>query len=52
MYELEDMAGHVCDDLCRHRHDARDQEELDRICENCLVSACRGRLMKLMEDPT
>ena len=41
MYELEDMAGHVCDDLCRHRHNIRkDQDRLNRICEDCPVSAC------------
>lgn len=41
MYELEDMAGHVCDDLCRYRHNIRkNQDRLDRICEDCPVSAC------------
>ena len=41
MYELEDMVGHVCDDLCRHRHNIRkDQDRLNRICEDCPVSAC------------
>ena len=40
MRDLEDMAGHVCDDLCRHPYDIRDQEDLDRICENCPVGAC------------
>lgn len=50
MYELEDMAGHVCDDLCRYRHDAQDQDCLDRICEDCPVSVCRGRLMRGKPD--
>lgn len=50
MYELEDMAGHVCDDLCRYRHDAQDQDWLDRICEACPVSACRGRIMRGKPD--
>ncbi len=26
-YELEDMAGHVCDDLCRYRQELQVQEE-------------------------
>lgn len=47
MYELEDMTGHVCNDLCRYRHDARDQGDLDRICENCLVSTCRMKLLEM-----
>ena len=41
MYELENIACRVCDDLCRHPHDARAQDNLDRICENCPVSAYR-----------
>lgn len=44
MYDLEDMAGHVCDDLCRHPYDIQDQDDLDRICENCPVSACGERV--------
>lgn len=47
MYELEDIAGHICDDLCRHRHNARDQDDLDRICEGCAVSLCRRQLLGL-----
>ena len=49
MYDLEDMVGYVGNDLCRHRHDARDQDDLDRICEGCAVSACRGGLLKLVQ---
>ena len=49
MYELEDMVGHVCDDLCRYRHDTGDQEVLDRICEDCQVSACLVKFLKIRE---
>ena len=47
--ELESMAGHVCDELCRHPNDARDQKELDQNCEDCPVSVCRGKLLGLTE---
>ena len=40
--ELEDMAAHVCDELCRHPWEITEQEELDKICEVCPVSACEG----------
>lgn len=44
MHDLEDMTGHVCDDLCRHPYAIQDQDDLDRICENCPVSACMEKL--------
>ena len=47
MHEMEDMASHVCDDLCRHPHNAKDQDDLDRICENCPVSAHRMKLLEM-----
>lgn len=48
-YELEDMIGHVCDNLCYHRREAKVQEELDEICADCPVSACMTRLLGLTE---
>ena len=49
-YELEDMAGHVCDDLCRYRQELQVQEELEEMCEFCPVSACRKKLLGLTES--
>lgn len=37
-YKAEDAAAHVCDKLCRYPREIMDQEELDEICEGCLVS--------------
>ena len=48
-YELEDMAGHVCDDLCHYQRELTVQEELDEICERCPVSVCRKKLLGLTE---
>lgn len=48
-YELEDMIGHVCDDLCHYRREAKSQEDLDVICECCQASICMSRLLKLTE---
>lgn len=46
-YEMEDMTGHVCDDLCHHRREAKVQEELDEYCAECPVSVCMSRLLGL-----
>lgn len=37
-YELEDVATHVCDKLCRYPWEITEQEELDEICEVCPFS--------------
>lgn len=48
-YELKDMAGHVCDDLCHYRRELTVQEELDKICERCSMSVCRKKLLDITE---
>ena len=35
--EAEDMAAHVCDELCRHPREITEQEKLDAVCKNCPV---------------
>lgn len=42
--KLEDLATHVCDKQCRYPLEIEDQEELDAICESCLVNACVERI--------
>ena len=42
--EAEDMAAHICDKLCRHPREIAVQEDLDAICENCLINACVDRI--------
>ena len=33
---IDEMAGYVCDKICRHRiGDSLDQERLDEICAEC-----------------
>ncbi len=49
-YELEDLMGHVCDNLCYHRKEAKKQEELDEFCAHCKMSACMDRLLKTKEE--
>lgn len=46
-YELEDMAGHVCDDLCRYSQELTEQDEIEEMCEFCPVSTCRKRLLEV-----
>jgi hypothetical protein len=31
----DEMMGYVCDNLCRHPRQARDQEKLEDICAEC-----------------
>lgn len=40
----EDMAAHVCDELCRHPREITDQEELDKICGRCPLDAYVGHI--------
>ena len=49
-YELEEMAGHVCDDLCHYRRKTKEQEKLDGICAGCPVSACMEKLLELTDQ--
>lgn len=32
---VEPMMEHICDNLCRYPQEAKNQEELDRICADC-----------------
>ena len=43
-HELTDMAVQACDKLCRHPREIAVQEDLDAICENCLINACVDRI--------
>ncbi len=43
--ELEDMAAHVCDKLCRHPREITEQEELDTVCRSCPVDAYVKRVL-------
>lgn len=36
-HEAEDMAAHVCDELCRHPREITEQEKLNEVCEGCPV---------------
>lgn len=42
--ELTDMAVQACDKLCRHPREIAVQEDLDAICENCLINASVDRI--------
>ena len=35
LLEPEEVRAHICDHVCPAPQEARDQEELDRICESC-----------------
>lgn len=37
-YKVEDVAAHVCDNLCRYPWEITEQEELDAVCEGCPVN--------------
>lgn len=37
-YKVEDVATQVCDKLCRHPREIAEQEELDKVCEECPVN--------------
>ena len=43
-HELTDMAVQACDKLCRHPREIAVKEDLDAICENCLINACVDRI--------
>lgn len=43
-YELEDMAVHVCNNLCRHPREVTDQAEMDAICKGCWINVCLDRI--------
>ena len=36
--ELEEILKDVCNDLCRYAREDFTQEELDAICENCVLT--------------
>lgn len=36
--ELDEILKDVCDDLCRYMREDLTQEELDVICENCVLT--------------
>lgn len=36
--EIEEVIGTICDDLCRYAREGLTQEELDAICENCVLT--------------
>ncbi len=35
---LEEMREYICEKRCRYPYEAADQEELDRICEQCALN--------------
>ena len=37
-----DAHEYVCDELCRHLRDAKDQEELENFCAECKLEAILG----------
>ena len=43
--EAEDMAAYVCDRLCRYPREITEQEELDEVCESCLLNVCVKRVL-------
>lgn len=43
--EVEDLAEHICDGLCRYRQETAGQEELDAVCRKCPLTACMRRIL-------
>lgn len=44
LYQISDVGAYVCDKLCHYPHEVADQEEMDRICEDCQIRACMDRI--------
>lgn len=42
----EKLLEYVCDNLCKHREAAEDQDELDDICCECEITELVGRLVR------
>lgn len=40
---LEDLLAHICDVICKEHIPGRSQEELDAICEKCLIEQFASR---------
>lgn len=46
-YELEEVAAHVCDELCRHPWEITEQEEQDAVCKSCPLNAYVKRVLDM-----